>query len=110
MHINGLKTMKLRNRTDDWWNNDNSFTFKHEGLDNLSVQMEMRSEYLGDVLRQFSSFLNACGFSYVSKIAAVYDDGSGLDSEGHGFFEDENFYEDEMEDVEDEDEGDYEQQ
>jgi len=87
--------MKIRDR--DWYNNENSFTFKHEGYDNLSVQMEMKSEYLG-------------GFSYVSKIAAVYDDGSGLDSEGNGFFEDENFYEDEMEDVEDDDEGDYEQQ
>ena len=108
MHINGLETMKIRDR--DWYNKENSFTFKHEGYDNLSVQMEMKSEYLGDVLQQFSAFLNACGFSYVSKIAAVYDDGSGLDSEGHGFFEDENFYEDEMEDVEDEDEGDYEQE
>ena len=100
--------MKIRDR--DWYNNENSFTFKHEGYDNLSVQMDMKSEYLGDVLQQFSAFLNACGFSYVSKIAAVYDDGSGLDSEGNGFFEDENFYEDEMEDVEDDDEGDYEQE
>ena len=100
--------MKIRDR--DWYNNENSFTFKHDGYDNLSVQMEMKSEYLGDVLQQFSAFLNACGFSYVSKIAAVYDDGSGLDSEGNGFFEDENFYEDEMEDVEDDDEGDYEQE
>ena len=109
MFINGLSGMRLRDKTNDWWSNDNTFSFKHEGLDNLSVQMEMRSEYLGDVLRQFSAFLNACGFSYVEKIAAVYDDGSGLDSEGNGFFEDENFFDgDEEEELEEDEEGDQE--
>ena len=43
----------------------------------------------------------------MEKIAAVYDDGSGLDSEGNGFFEDENFFDgDEEEELEEDEEGD----
>ena len=87
---------------------DLKYSFSYEDTySGTSVNVDMTTESLTDVLEHFSNFLNACGFSYVTKVSAMYDDDSGIDSEGNTFYEDDLTYDDEEED--EEDDGDYEQ-
>lgn len=82
---------------------DQKYSFKYEDLaSNTSVSMETTTETLTDLLEHFSNFLNACGFSYVTKVSALYDDSSGIDSEGNTFYEDDLDYFEDYEDEEDE--------
>ena len=91
-------------------NGDQKYSFKYEDFaSDTSVSMDITTETLTDVLEHFSNFLNACGFSYVTKVSAMYDDSSGIDSDGNTFYEDDLTYDDDDEEEDEEDYGDYEQ-
>ena len=61
-----------------------SFSSQNEGP-TQEVTVSFEGSYLMDVLFEFNNFLSASGFSYVSEVAAIYEDGSGLTSEGVDF-------------------------
>jgi len=65
---------------------DTLYTFSAQNEQPIQeVNVSFEGAYLMDVLFEFNNFLRASGFSYVNEIAAVYEDGSGITSEGTEF-------------------------
>jgi len=61
-----------------------SFTATNE-YPTQEVGISFEATFLTDVLFEFNNFLRAAGFSYVDEVAAIYEDGAGVTSEGTEF-------------------------
>jgi len=55
----------------------------HSPFSQVSVSCE--ADYTPEILQGFADFLRGAGYSYVTEIAAIYEDGDGITSEGQPF-------------------------
>lgn len=49
------------------------------------VSVACEADYIPEILQGFADFLRGAGFTYVTEIAAIYEDGDGITSEGQPF-------------------------
>ena len=68
--------------------NEDKTVFEFSAISNTpfsQVSVACEADYIPEILQGFADFLRGAGFTYVTEIAAIYEDGDGITSEGQPF-------------------------